>query len=749
MPVTPLPDGSGVDDRHARSAGHHGVGVRLELSAHVLDRRCSTSCASATRGAPSIGPRRSCRPSAGRRSDFPGIPSNAQFPNTLPTFLIGGYQQLGSPANTATDFSTSVTRDRRHADLGEGPAHGQGGRSTGAGSGSNVIQPPSPTGSFTFNNLGSDLPGVDQHRHAVRQLPARPGADSSRSTCSRQQIQERARIPGVLRPGRLAASIDRLTINAGPALHAELPVDRDQRPDRGLQPADRSSSSIPGDGAGAAAEERQLRPAPRHRLPRHRQDASSAPATGWSGSRWPASRRRSRRRSFPFLQTVSQRALDTHQAGVRAAERPDASRRFAPTPRRRPRAGRLLRWTATLGSGYVQQWNVVGAARADAATRRRGRLCRLEDHARRHSRHQPQSADGRAARAGQRRCCSACPIRTSASFRAPRRSAIRRSRVAQLLKPYPQYTTVSLYRNNVGTTYYHGLTLKLEQRLTRGLSYLVSYTRSQADGRCVVGVRCVDPDRPGGELSGGRQLQPPPRARLLDRRHPARLRRVGGVGRCRRAAAARTRCTAARRARQRLDGRGVVTLQSGVPVAVTQTTNFNAFAGFGTQRPNLVGDPELPADERTPSALVRHGGVRVGAAVHAGHRLAQSGPRPGYRNVDLARQPPRAAGGRTSLELRAEIFNLLNTPPFGAPNGVARRRRLRNHHHRRRSARGAARGQGALLRETLPKPPPGTSVVAVAWCPAAPRHTAPVRVRMAGGKPWQVFWHSRPRRRRS
>src|SRR4029453_410517 len=51
--------------------------------------------------------------------------------------------------------------------------------------------------------------------------------------------------------------------------------------------------------------------------------------------------------------------------------------------------------------------------------------------------------------------------------------------VAQLLKPYPQYTTVSLYRNNVGTTIYHGFYTKLEQRLSRGLSYIVSYTRSK------------------------------------------------------------------------------------------------------------------------------------------------------------------------------------------------------------------------------------------------------------------------------
>ena len=50
---------------------------------------------------------------------------------------------------------------------------------------------------------------------------------------------------------------------------------------------------------------------------------------------------------------------------------------------------------------------------------------------------------------------------------------------AQLLKPFPRYQTVSLYRNNVGTTSYHGFYTKLEQRFSRGLSYLISYTRSR------------------------------------------------------------------------------------------------------------------------------------------------------------------------------------------------------------------------------------------------------------------------------
>ena len=53
----------------------------------------------------------------------------------------------------------------------------------------------------------------------------------------------------------------------------------------------------------------------------------------------------------------------------------------------------------------------------------------------------------------------------------------------------------------------------------------------------------------------------------------------------------------------------LVTLQSGMPIAVTQTTNFNAFAGFGVQRPNLVGDPTLPADQRLTFTMHYYSGL--------------------------------------------------------------------------------------------------------------------------------------------
>ena len=41
--------------------------------------------------------------------NIPGIPTNGQFPNTMPTFAPNGYQQLGSPMSTASNFKTSVT----------------------------------------------------------------------------------------------------------------------------------------------------------------------------------------------------------------------------------------------------------------------------------------------------------------------------------------------------------------------------------------------------------------------------------------------------------------------------------------------------------------------------------------------------------------------------------------------------------------------------------------------------------------
>jgi hypothetical protein len=115
---------------------------------------------------------------------------------------------------------------------------------------------------------------------------------------------------------------------------------------------------------------------------------------------------------------------------------------------------------------------------------------------------------------------------------------------------------------------------------------------------------------------------------------------------------------------------GIATVQSGLPIPVTQVTNFNAFAGFGTQRPNRVGDPNLPASERSTARWFDTDAFRIAPPFTLGNSSRNPVRGPGYRNADLALIKRTPIGGTRILELRLEAFNLTNTPPLGAPNGV-------------------------------------------------------------------------------
>jgi hypothetical protein len=243
--------------------------------------------------------------------------------------------------------------------------------------------------------------------------------------------------------------------------------------------------------------------------------------------------------------------------------------------------------------------------------------------------------------------------------------------VAQLLKPYPQYTTVSLYRNNVGTTRYHGLELSVRQRFAHGLSYSVAYTRSKLmdDASSVFDASILT-----GPVANY------PVADSFDRSRE-RDYSTGDIPHYFASSVVWELPWGAGRARQPRGWLGALasdwtlssfaTLQSGVPVAVTQTTNFNAFAGFGVQRPNLVGDPELPADQRNESHWFNTAAFAIAPQFTLGSASRNPIRGPAYRDLDLAimRRVPVTTG--TSIEVRAEIFNLLNNVNRGAPAGVA------------------------------------------------------------------------------
>jgi hypothetical protein len=665
IPVTPLPDGSGVtsgtlgpqDTTSWSSASNY---QRTFSSGLLNELRVGDTRRAVARTAAQLGT------SASSALNLPGIPSTARFPNTLPTFLIGGYQQLGSPSNTATDFGTSVT------EIADTLTWVKGRHTFKMGADLrwerlNVLQPPSPTGSFTFSNLFSDLPGTANTGTPLAGFLLGQVQQFS-IDLQHDEIRNRARFQEYFIQDDWRLS-DRWTVNGGVRYTLNFPSTEENNQAAVFDLETRRLEYLGRDGNPRAARElHTLNFGPRLGIVGRVTDKTVA-RVGYglvwiemAGITTPFTTP-----VFPFLQTVSQRTLDNLTPAFALAAGPTV----APIPLT-PDAGigqGVFSVDRDLGSGYVQQWNTsvqreltanmsVEVAYTGSTITRVGlpdtNLNQLTID---------QLANG----------ASLLERVPNPYFGIiPRSSSLGDPTItrAQLLKPYPQYTTVSLYRNNVGTTIYHGAYVKLEQRFSRGLSYLVSYTRSKLmddassvfDASILTGPvanfpvadsfnRTLERDYSNGDIPHVFVA-----SALWDLPFGAgRRSSAGGV-----IGMIISDWTLA----------SVLTLQSGLPLAVTQTTNNNAFAGFGTQRPNLVADPELSSDERSVSRWFNTGAFVPAPAFALGTSSRNPVRGPGYRNLDLALMRRVPLSGARALEVRAEVFNVTNTPPFLAPNTV-------------------------------------------------------------------------------
>jgi hypothetical protein len=102
---------------------------------------------------------------------------------------------------------------------------------------------------------------------------------------------------------------------------------------------------------------------------------------------------------------------------------------------------------------------------------------------------------------------------------------------------------------------------------------------------------------------------------------------------------------------------------------VTQANSLG-YAGFTTQRPHLVGDPALPSDQRTFDRWFNTGAFAAASQFELGTASRNPVRGPSYRNVDLAVMRLIRLPRERAIELRAEVFNLLNTVNLGAPAGM-------------------------------------------------------------------------------
>ena len=527
----------------------------------------------------------------------------------------------------------------------------------------NVIQPPSPTGSFTFNAIGSDQPGTTGTGTPLASFLL--GQVQLFSIDLQQdQIQERAHFQEyfvqddwkiasrlTLTPGlRYTLNFPSTEINGQTAVFNLATQALDYPGTDPVRPLKKNNFG-PRFGATYRVTDRTV--------------VGAGYGLVWiemAGITTPFTTP-----TFPFLQSVSQRALDNVSPAFLLKDGPTV----APLPPG-PLAGLgqgVFAVDAGLGSGYAQQWNAsVQRAVTSAVTVEAAYVGSIITHV--------GIADTNLNQLTADQLAMGAPLLTRVPNPyfgiIPRSSSLGDPTitVAQLLKPFPEYTTVSRYRNNVGTTRYQGLELSVRQRTARGLSWSAAYTRSRLeddassvfDASILTGPIANYPvadsfnRRLERDLSTGDIPNVFVASGVWDLPAGAgRAHTFGGV-------------TGALLNDWTLTG--IVTLQSGIPIAITQTTNANAFAGFGVQRPNLVGNPELPADQRTPAHWfdVTAFATTPQFAIGTVSRNPVRGP--SYRDVDVALIRRVPIGGPRTFEVRVEAFNLLNTPPLGAPAGV-------------------------------------------------------------------------------
>jgi hypothetical protein len=113
---------------------------------------------------------------------------------------------------------------------------------------------------------------------------------------------------------------------------------------------------------------------------------------------------------------------------------------------------------------------------------------------------------------------------------------------------------------------------------------------------------------------------------------------------------------------------GIFSAQSGLsftPVESVDGSNTGT-----TQHPNRIGNGNLSSSART----IHHWFDTTAFPTPAQYTFGNSGRNiltgPGFHNVDLGLSRTIGLIESTSLEVRAEAFNLFNTPQFGLPNAT-------------------------------------------------------------------------------
>ncbi len=672
QPVTPFPDGSG-----AVTGSVIGTGGVVGLS-HVLgqqavfnethtfsprlvnDFRLGYTRRGNTIAGPTLGT------TASSALGIPGIPTNAAFNNALPLFTFTGFQQLGPSASTFSAYQTAVWQmvDTVNYTLGR---HAFKAGLDFRWYQLNTVSPPNPTGSFAFTTTGTDQQGVTGSGNSIASFLLGQ-VDTFQIDLQTAKIRPRDQIEEYFAQDDWRAS-DRLTLNLGARWTLHFPSTEKNNQGAVFDLATQQLDYLGVNGYSRSARELHYgNVAPRVGLT-YLVTPKTVVRAGFgivfidqSGITTPFTTPQ-----FPFIQSVTQKTADSVNAAFTLSSGPSV----APIPLT-PSAGlgqSVYTVNRRAGSGYVQQWNFA-VQRAITSN-----LSIDLAYVGSHIVHVgiPDSNLNQLTAAQLAQGSSLLTTVTNPYYgQLPASSSIGGKTIAnaQLLKPYPRFLNVAAYRNNSGTTNYNALEAKVEQRLTRGVYLLFAYTHSKLiDDASSVFSSTVLSSPNTSSLIAADTYRP-----YLERDSSSgdmpNVLSFSGVYAL--PAGQGHRLGANPIGNALLGGWSLNTIfqmQSGMPVTVTQATNNNAFAGFALQRPNLIVNPSLSPDLRNPGHFFNTAAFATAPQFVIGNASRNPVRGPAYRDLDLALVKQTHLAEKASLEFRAEIFDITNTPAFAQPNG--------------------------------------------------------------------------------
>ncbi len=672
QPVSPLPDGSGLISGSVLGSFNyagltHVLGQQAvfnethTFTPHLLNdlRVGYTRRGNTTDGVPLGEP-------ASQALGIPGIPSNAAFNNALPLFTFTGYQQIGVSPSTNSQYQTAVWQ------LVDTVNWVHGAHSLKAGVDArwyqlNTVSPPNPTGSFAFTTTGTNLPSVTDSGNSFASFLLGQ-VDTFQIDLQQQKLRPRDHIEEFFLQDDWKASPS-LTLNIGARWTLHHPSTEKNNQGAVFNLATQQLDYLGVNGYPNTARELHW--------------DNGAPRVGFAYLLTPKTVVRGgfgivfidqsgittpfTTPQFPFIQNVQQKTQDSVNAAFQLKNGPTV----APIPLT-PDAGlgqSVYTADRAAGSGYVEQWNL--AAQRAITQNLSFDVAYVGSHivhvgipdSNLNQLTTDQLAQGSS-------LLKQVPNPYYGELPAYSPIGGKTVAAAQRLKPYPRFQNVAIYRHNSGNTNYNALEAKVEQRTSHGLTLLFSYTYSKLmDDASAVFSSTVLSSPNSNSLVAADTFRP-----YLERdASNGDMPNVVSLSAVYSLPAGRGHSFASSGIANAVLGgwdlNGILSLQSGMPVTVTQATNNNSFAGFALQRPFVQGKTALPASERKTTKFFNTDAFSTAPRFVLGNASRNPVRGPAYRDLDLALVKHFSIPEKAQIEFRAELFDVTNTPEFSQPNG--------------------------------------------------------------------------------